>query len=360
MGRTDYLQDERLRWLRFVLHPDTPRPEIRDWKELFRFARRQSLMGICSPTRFEGELPPKELLLEWYGTESVVRARNAVLNRQAVELTERLRADGLACCILKGQGNARLYPDPALRMSGDIDVWVDADQETLREYVRKQFPEAKESFKHIKFPLFEDTPVDVHDTPLKLHCPWRNRRLQQWLEENKAGQMAHAVRLPGTDADVAVPTAAFNAVYQLGHILIHFIDEGIGLRQIVDYFYVLRERGGAGAAQQEAVRRTWRRLGLLRLARALMWVEREILGLEEEFLPVPPDARMGRLLADSILEGGNFGQYSDRQRFRRRGTAAKAADGAWHLLRLSSLFPGEAFFRFFHKCGAFIKKHIMK
>ena len=360
MGRTDYLQDERLRWLRFVLHPTSPRPEVRDWAGLYKFARKQALVGLCSPTRFEGELPPKELLLEWYATESAIRARNAVLNRRAVELTERLRADGMACCILKGQGNARLYPDPGLRMSGDIDVWVDAGQEKLREYVKKQFPDAKEGIKHIKFPVFEDVEVDVHDTPLKLYCPWRNRRLRRWLEENKAEQMAHLVRLPGTDTDVAVPTVAFNAVYQLGHILIHFIDEGIGLRQIVDYFYVLRELGGAGAAQQEAVRRTWRRLGLLRLARALMWVEREILGLEDEFLPVPPSAGAGRLLAHDILDGGNFGRHSSRQRFRRHGRAAKAADGVWHLLRLSTLVPGEAFFHFCHKSRAFITKFVLK
>lgn len=358
MGQTDYLQDERILWLKFALHPTSSRPEIRDWRELFVFAQKQTLVGVCSPIPLGGELPPKKVLLEWYATESAIRARNAVLNRRAVELTERLRADGMACCILKGQGNARMYPDPGLRMSGDIDVWVDADKEKLREYVRKQFPDAEEGIKHIKFPVFEDVEVDVHDTPLKLYHPGLNRRLQRWLEENKPAQMAHKVRLPGTDTDVAVPTAAFNAVYQLGHILIHLIDEGIGLRQIVDYFYVLRELGGAGAAQLEAVRRTWRRLGLLRMARAVMWVEKEILGLEDEFLPVPPSARAGRLLAHDILDGGNFGRHSSRQRFRRHGRAAKVADGVWHLLRLSTLVPGEAFFHFCWKCRAFLKKNI--
>ena len=358
MGQTDYQQDGRLQWLRFVLHPTSPRPEVRDWAGLYKFARKQALVGLCSPTRFEGELPPKELLLEWYATESATRARNAVLNRRAVELTERLRADGMACCILKGQGNARMYPDPGLRMSGDIDVWVDADKEKLREYVKKQFPDAEEGLKHIKFPVFEDVEVDVHDTPLKLYHPGLNRRLQRWLEENKPAQMAHKVRLPGTDTDVAVPTAAFNAVYQLGHILIHLIDEGIGLRQIVDYFYVLRELGDAGAEQLEAVRRTWRRLGLLRMARAVMWVEKEILGLEDEYLPVPPSARAGRLLAHDILDGGNFGRHSSRQQFRRHGRVAKVADGVWHLLRLSTLVPGEAFYHFCWKCRAFLKKNI--
>ena len=358
MERTDFQQDERIQWLKFILHPGSPRPEIRDWAALFQCAQQQAIEGICSPTQLTGDLPPKPLLLKWYVAESMIRHRNKELDRQAVVLKEKLRADGLTCCLLKGQVNARLYPDPALRASGDIDVWADADEETLREYVKKQFPDAVESSKHIKFPIFEDTPVDMHDTPLKLFHPGLNRRLQQWLEENKAAQMAHTVRLAGTDADIAVPTAAFNAVYQLGHILIHLIDEGIGLRQFVDYFYVLRELGSAEEAQLEAVRRAWRRLGLLRLARAVMWVEQEMLGLEEEFLPVPPDKRMGRVLADVILDGGNFGRHSSRQQFRKRGSAAKAADGVWHLVRLAALFPGEAFYLFCWKCRAFFDKYI--
>ena len=91
-----------------------------------------------------------------------------------------------------------------------------------------------------------------------------------------------------------------------------------------------------------------------------MWVEREILGLEDEFLPVPPSAGAGRLLAHDILDGGNFGRHSSRQRFRKRGNAAKVADGVWHLVRMATLFPGEAFFHFCWKCRAFIKKFVLK
>lgn len=359
MEQTDFLQDERLQWLRFVLHPASPRPEIRDWAGLYQFARKQALLGFCSPTQFVGEMPPKEVLLKWYIDESMIRARNAVVNRQSAELTARLREAGLACCILKGQGNALLYPEPALRMSGDIDVWVDADRKTLREYVRKQFPDAEERYKHIRFPLFEDTPVDMHDTPLKLYHPVHNWRLQRWLKKNKGAQMAHAVRLAGTDVDIAVPTAAFNAVYQMGHILLHMEGEGIGLRQFVDYYYVLRALEGAGAEQLEAIRRMWRRLGLLRFARAVMWVEREMLGLEEKYLPVEPDERKGRLLADDILEGGNFGQHGEVAHSGRHGSVARRIAHFGHLSRLAVCFPGEAFFRICRKSIMFIKKRIL-
>ena len=36
-----------------------------------------------------------------------------------------------------------------------------------------------------------------------------------------------------------MPTTAFNVIYQLTHLYHHFFDEGIGMRQIIDYYYVV-------------------------------------------------------------------------------------------------------------------------
>ena len=34
---------------------------------------------------------------------------------------------------------------------------------------------------------------------------------------------------------------AFNVIYQLTHLYHHFLDEGIGMRQIIDYFLVVND-----------------------------------------------------------------------------------------------------------------------
>ena len=99
-----------------------------------------------------------------------------------------------------------MYPDAGLRSPGDIDVWVDTDRITLLEYVKTLFPEEEETFKHIKLPVFNGIDVDLHYTPLKFYHPIHNKRLQQWIQENKEEQMTHFVRLPNTDIDVAIPT----------------------------------------------------------------------------------------------------------------------------------------------------------
>ena len=125
MERTDIINNEKFQWLRFVLDPSRPMPDVQDWQEMLAFAKHQAVVGICSPMRFEGLQLDQRVLVEWFGLVRFVSARNEILNEQVVVLVERLKESGLACCVLKGQGNAAMYPNPDLRQPGDIDVWVE-------------------------------------------------------------------------------------------------------------------------------------------------------------------------------------------------------------------------------------------
>lgn len=164
-------------WLKFCLNNGEEIPKVLDWYEIFRFTEKQQLYGICSPLSYDISIPT-ELLYEWIVIEQQLRTTNQHLNNRIVELTASLAKAGFKCCILKGQGNATLYPHPDKRSPGDIDVWVDTDKETLYCFVREQFPEAVECMKHIKYPIFSDAVVDIHDTPLKMYSPSHNKRLQ--------------------------------------------------------------------------------------------------------------------------------------------------------------------------------------
>jgi hypothetical protein len=54
------------------------------------------------------------------------------------------------------------------------------------------------------------------------------------------------------------------------------------------------------------------RLGLLKMAGAMMWVLHHVLGLPEEKLLCAPNKRIGRMFLHEILEGGNFGKFDNR------------------------------------------------
>ena len=334
-------------------------PPITNWRAIYDFCDKQKIGGVYEPTRFDVHVDD-DTLLDWMALVRQLAKSNSLLNERVCKLFLLLEKDGFRCCLLKGQGNAKMYPDPSLRIPGDIDVWIDADEKTIYEYVQKLFPDAETNYKHIKFPLFDDVPIDVHQTPLKLRHPVYQHRLQKWIDDNKEKQFNHTIKLTDTDIELAVPTAQFNAVYQLGHIMTHLFDEGVGLRHLVDYYYVLKNLESASEEEKEDIRKAWKRLGMARLAAAIMWIEHEVLGLSEDLLLVSPDERWGKKILDDTLEGGNFGKYSQRQVNVGRGRINKRTATFRRLISLFPCFPGETVFRIIARIKAVIKKDLKK
>lgn len=330
-------------------------PAVNNWPALMAFAEKQALTGICLPEECPDNLP-KDLLLQWIGQVQLIEQQNKLLNKRVEQLFDKLEQDGFQCCLLKGQGNASMYPNPLRRCSGDIDVWINTDEVTAYNYVRKMFPEAEVSYKHIHFPIFEDAPVDVHVTPLKLYNVTHHRRLQQWIDQNKADQFNHRIRLSDTNRDISVPTSRFNAVYQLGHMLIHLFDEGLGLRQVVDYYYVLKELNISKKEREELVS-TMKNLGMYRFAQAIMWVESSVLGLPVERCIVEPDARRGKQLLEDILEGGNFGHHSERYNGK-TGFYYRGFVEAWRNMKLSFMAPKEGYACLFRRARTALKHYL--
>ena len=358
MDITKLRKDESLQWLHFVLNPEKDSlPHIQNWQAVYDFAVKQQILGICSPTPYPVKVD-RVVLLPWLKNEMQIRNWNAVLNKHIKALCEIFDKAELCFCILKGQGNAEMYPDATLRSPGDIDLWIDGDEEAIIGFVKKQFPNIKQTFKHIKFPVFKDVEIDVHSIPLKLYYPKHNHALKEWIAAHKAEQFAHKIKLSSGDVTVSVPTERFNVVYQMGHILIHLLDEGIGLRHMVDYYYVLRTLGSLSEAEKQQISEEWNRLGMLRLATGVMWVEKEILGLPDELLIVKPNAKRGKVLLEEMLEGGNFGHYSSIQELKGSYFTFRFSK-AVKLMKISQLFPGEASYRMLHKAKFFVR-HIIR
>jgi len=222
-----------------------------DWQELYSFASQQALLGLC----FEGierlgkEYPKelkqnpigRELLMTWMGKAQQIHRQNMKVNAVAGKLFSMLREDGFRCCILKGQGNALMYPNPYSRTPGDIDVWVNASREDITEYAKTHFEIGDDIRFHHLETSFDGVPVELHFFPGIMNNPIYNARLQKWFKRNADLQCSNVVSLPDGIGEIAIPTTAFNVIYQLTHLYHHFFDEGIGMRQIIDYFLVVND-----------------------------------------------------------------------------------------------------------------------
>ena len=220
-----------------------------DWRQLYNFASRQALLGFCFDgierltKEFSEELKQnpmgRDLLMTWMGASQQIRRQNMKVNAVAGKLYSKFREDGLRCCILKGQGNALMYPNPYSRTPGDIDVWVNASREDITEYAKRHFNlEDDIRFHHLETTM-DGVPVELHFFPCSMNNPLYHARLQKWFRRNADLQCSHIVGLPDGAGDIAIPTTAFNVIYQLTHLYHHFFDEGIGMRQIIDYYYVV-------------------------------------------------------------------------------------------------------------------------
>ena len=241
-------------FLRYILSYKENMSRVVDginWKLLYSFASKQALLGFCFDgierlgNEYSEELKKnpieRDLLMIWMGKAQQIHRQNMKVNMVASKLYSMLRKDGLRCCILKGQGNALMYPNVYSRNPGDIDVWVNASREEITEYAKCHFElEDDIRFHHLETTM-EGVPVELHFFPCSMNNPIYNARLQKWFKRNADLQCSNVVSLPDGIGEIAIPTTAFNVVYQLTHLYHHFFDEGIGMRQIIDYFLIVND-----------------------------------------------------------------------------------------------------------------------
>ena len=380
-----------------------------DWEELYAIAQKQCLVGIL----FDGirKLPAehvgmeKELLLQWMAESQMLEKANVRLNDAAIQVSEWFRKKKFRTCILKGQGNALMYPNPYSRTPGDIDIWVEGGDKRVISFVRSISPHEKACYHHIEFPSYKGVEVEVHYRPSFLLCFWHNRKLQKYYERVKEKQFSHRMML-GEQGEIIIPTVEFNLIFQLTHIYAHLMNEGIGLRQLLDYYYVICDfykvyqnfsnpsvslsKGSStfspspsssgsgdvtallGARNRYALRLAdhqrstpdcagWDRLGMVqeelkelglwKFAGAIMYIMQEVFGMPASRLIVPPNEKYGKFVLNEVLEAGNFGRHDARNRFG-RSQLGHNLQRVYRDIRLVRYFPAETLceplFRIWH------------
>lgn len=330
-----------LDFLRYCLKPELPLPSNAnriDWKEMLAWAESQAIVGIVfgglEKLNDTERIVPSPLLLEWIAYANRIEQQNKLLNKKCLEVVKEYRDAGYDCVVLKGQGNAVLYPNPLLRTSGDIDLLIkDANRKRIIECIKSKHTVQDIRHHHAEY-IDDHVPVEIHFIPCQMNNPFYHKRLMVWLKEHE--EWRYEKGLPNGIGSIPVPTFEFNIVFQLAHMMHHFFDEGIGLRQMIDYYYLLMSDG---RGQMEDVKETLKYLNLYKFAGAVMYIMKEVLGLEEKYLIVPVDERRGKTLLREILKGGNFGHSSN---LAQNNAAKKYFQKTWRNMHFVREYPAEA------------------
>ena len=284
-----------------------------EWQTMYEMAKKQSLIGIvfAGISRLPVELlPPKMIKLSCFALAEKIAQRNTLLDQVAVAVSAKFLNAGYDNCILKGQGNARMYPAPKARTPGDIDIWLYGDIKKIIEFARRKIPKTKACYHHVDFGEYNGVEIEIHYRPAYINNLICNGRMQRWFRQMASEQMTHRIVLQSPSEEISVPTLAFNRIFQMAHISNHIIQEGIGLRQLLDYYYLMKQ--GFSEEERKHDEQLLRRFGLYHVASAVMYVLREVFGLTAEEMIVPADAKRGRFLLDEIMLAGNFGMYDKR------------------------------------------------
>ena len=252
-------------------------------------------------------------LFEYIGLLQTIRQQNQVVNNVLVEFVcgvEKIDVDYL---VVKGQTLACLYPDPFLRMSGDIDYLINSDygyEKAKIETVQEVELPSKLLEREIAY-NWRDVVFELHTSLIDFSC---KKHQQYWDKLVKdSWQERTAVNLEGVRVNTLSPT--LNAVYLFLHLFTHFSKVGISLRQFCDWAVFLRHY--ENEIDKDKVQGVLQELGLLKAYAAFGAVLVDKLGLPEVSFPMKIDdshRKWTSKILDDIFRGGNFGRLNHKTR----------------------------------------------
>lgn len=317
-------------------------PSAAEWSMLYGLAVKQAVAGVCFcgvqrlPKEQKAGLP-ESLKMQWLSLAARIQQQNEVMNRKCAEVYEAIRSKGFDSVVLKGQGVARLYNFNdklgLYRQSGDIDVWLWKEGVSLKEnrkevirFARTILPDATGAEHHVAVDWI-GTEVELHYEPAYFCNPFTNRRFRKWFCEYDK----RLFRI--SDYGFGVPDAEFNRVFLLAHAFRHYMSEGLGLRQVMDYYFLLQN-----IKVNHDHDNLIKRLGMARFEKAMKWV----IGYVFEGKDGEDGRKYGKMLLWHIMEGGNFGMYKATTVASRHTHIGRFINQLAHDIRLMMYYPSEA------------------
>ena len=126
-----------------------------DWEGLYQFGKEQTILGILyhgieklseSPYK-----PDTAIVMKFYVFHQQVMKANKQVYEDAARITKTFKKKyGINTCVMKGQANALMYPDPWSRNPGDIDLWTDTETIDIIKLARKYDAKAEIGYHHIQ------------------------------------------------------------------------------------------------------------------------------------------------------------------------------------------------------------------
>ena len=314
---------------------------IEQYQSLMRLAEQQAVSGMVAQMLMDsGVQLTRPAAAEVYALAGSTRQRNEEMDAAVVALCQKMEELGIRIIVFKGQTLARLYPDPGVRQSGDIDFACHPDDwERAEAYFRSTVVgdiEDNTTEKHISFNI-NGIEYELHRSLTAFAYPAHQRYWEKRIMP-EVWEKPHFIEINS----FLVPTLppATNAIFVSVHIFYHLISEGIGLRQFCDWAMVLNQ----STIDKPQLTTLLEGIGLRKAYAGMGAILTDYLGLPTASFPLEiskDDHKRAPKLLENIWEMGNFGK--NKQYSAPRGVV----HGLQHLWRIA----GQAR-RFYHYAPA--------
>lgn len=271
---------------------DGPAAEPADWSAVYRLAASQGVLAIAwdGLQRLIGKghlpadrQPDRALRLRWAYNVAQIEKRYARQRDALVKLADLYGSNGISTMLLKGYGLSLLYPRPAHRPCGDIDIWLFGKQAEADQALRRNCGiVVDEGEHHHTVFTFDGVPVENHYDFLNVHAHLSNRGIERRLKRLAAApEQCEAI---GVDGRILyLPSADFHALFLLRHAAAHFAAAEIGLRHVVDW--ALFVGSCSGRIDWPVLERIARVQNMTRFLHCLNAIAIDCLGLDSRLVP---------------------------------------------------------------------------
>lgn len=271
-----------------------------EWMVIWEAVHDQAVTGICYvaverlPKAFR---PPRQLFFSWMAEAQAIQGYNQKIRSVWTEVNASLEQAGVYPIVMKGIGIALLYPQPLLRMTGDLDLYIpDSYDKALK--CLKQWGEIKFDPEHDLI-YIQDILVELHYSHSSSQSSLQNRKS---ILIKREGIL---YRIPGVEE---------NAIMLLKHAAKHLFNGGIGLRHLCDWVLFIKQYPDLNYVY---ITKELRKDGMERFARVFTVLGLEYIGADLVDLPASwlldfKDKLIKNVLWAKILESGNFGQRKRR------------------------------------------------
>lgn len=318
-----------------------------DWEGVMQIARFHSNNVLIADvaSRMTDSNKPSPLMLAQM--QSVMRNNmfHLLQLRQILgSAVKILREHGIEPVVLKGFGLASLYPNPALRQIGDTDLFVGIANFHEACTLLRTMPgsynwgEEIDVGKHYNIE-FGNIPLEVHRVSADIEDA---KLYPQYAAMEQEGLIDHPQRIEYEGLELSIPSKEFVVFFTFYHAWNHYLETGVGWRQLSDVTMALHSYHGQLDLEKlrqwisiMRVMKPWQTFGYLMV---------DYLGLPELEMPFYDAScrNRARKLYRQIMKEGNFKRNSSCKR-------KKPRSRFWHKTHaFVSIFRD-----FFHHVGVF-------